>query len=270
MKIAFIGSGNMGGAMINAIVAGKAVEAEDIYIFDKAQAAADALGSRLGVNVCGSGREAAQAADAVFIAVKPGVVRGVITEIADVLKSKAVVSIAAGVTVMEYISVLGENVKLVRSIPNLPAFVGAGISGLFFYNFTERDTELRSSVRELFEAFGKTVIVDKEKMIDEMIAVTSSSPAYFCIMVDAMADVAVKAGFTRKDALMMSEQAMLGTAKYLIDKEKHPGVLKDEVCSPGGTTIEAVTALEREGFRNSVIKAMEACAEKAVRKEGYI
>jgi len=103
-----------------------------------------------------------------------------------------------------------------------------------------------------------------------MISVTSSSPAYFCLMIEAMADAAVKAGFLRKDALIMAEQAMYGTAKLLIEKDIHPAVLKDNVCSPGGTTIEAVTSLEEGGFRNSIIKAMEACEKKAVRKEGYV
>ena len=268
MKIAFIGAGNMGGAMINAIVTCKAAGADDLYIYDTDAAKLEVFASSLGVNVCASAKDAAGAAEVVFIAVKPAVVNKVIKETADELKGKTVVSVAAGVTVKEYLAVLGENAKIVRTIPNLPAFVGEGISGIFFYNLT--DEKEKNAVKALFESFGKTVEVSSEKMIDEMIAVTSSSPAYFCMMINAMADAGVRAGFTRKDALFMSEQAMLGTAKYLIEKEKHPGVLKDEVCSPGGTTIEAVAALEREGFGKSVIAAMEACQKKAVKKEGYV
>ncbi len=270
MKIAFIGAGNMGGAMINAIVGCKATQAEDMFIYDKDSVRCASYSESLGVNAVSSAKEAAEAADVVFIAVKPAIVNSVITELSQVLKNKIVVSIAAGVTVKEYLSVLGEQAVIVRSIPNLPAFVGEGISGLYFYNFSDAENDKKASIKALFEAFGKTVEVSSEKMIDEMIAVTSSSPAYFCMMIDAMADAGVRAGFSRKDALFMAEQAMLGTAKYLIEKEKHPGVLKDEVCSPAGTTIEAVAALEREGFRKSIISAMEACAQKAVKKEGYV
>jgi asparagine synthetase B (glutamine-hydrolysing) len=144
-----------------------------------------------------------------------------------------------------------------------------GIKPLY-YTFRGESFLFASEIKALFESFGKVVEVSSEKMIDEMIAVTSSSPAYFCMMIDAMADAGVKAGFTRKDALFMAEQAMLGTAKYLIEKEKHPGVLKDEVCSPAGTTIEAVAALEREGFRRSIMAAMDDCRKKAVKKEGYV
>lgn len=271
MKVAFIGCGNMGGAMISAIVTQGAVPAENVYIYDKDAEKTAALRESLGVSVCADEKEAASKAEVVFIAVKPVVVDSVLQKIAYVLQDRITVSVAAGVTVHQFLERLGDDVKLVRSIPNLPAFVGEGLSGLFFYNFTHAaDLEKKEAVTALFASFGKTVTVEHEKMIDEMIAVTSSSPAYFCMMIDALADGAVRAGFTRKDALMMAEQAMLGTAKYLLEKEKHPGVLKDEVCSPAGTTIEAVAALEREGFRNSIIKAMEACAEKAVRKEGYV
>ena len=271
MKISFIGAGNMGGAMINAIVSCNAAKAEDMYIYDKDTSKCEAFKASLGVNVAPDGAYAVKNSDVVFIAVKPVIVPVVLKELAAELKGKTVVSIAAGVTVRTFLDIIGEDAKLVRSIPNLPAFVGEGISGLYFYDAKKVWCEkCKSEIKALFEAFGKVIEVNPEKMIDEMIAVTSSSPAYFCMMIDAMADAGVRAGFTRKDALFMAEQAMLGTAKYLIEKEKHPGVLKDEVCSPAGTTIEAVAALEREGFGRSIIEAMSACRKKAVKEEGYV
>ena len=271
MKISFIGAGNMGGAMINAIVSCKAAKPEDMYIYDKDTSKCEAFKKSLGVNVSADGVSAVMSSDVVFIAVKPVIVPIVLKELAEALKGKTVVSIAAGVTVKTFLDIIGEDAKLVRSIPNLPAFVGEGISGLYFYDASKVWCDkCKGEIKALFESFGKVVEVSSEKMIDEMIAVTSSSPAYFCMMIDAMADAGVKAGFTRKDALFMAEQAMLGTAKYLIEKEKHPGVLKDEVCSPAGTTIEAVAALEREGFRRSIMAAMDDCRKKAVKKEGYV
>lgn len=269
-KIAFLGAGNMGGAMIRAIIEMKAESASNIYVYDRDIAKLNVFAEETGVHVSKSAVDAVLAADVIFLAVKPNVIDNVCEDIKKSINGKYIVSIAAGVTVSRMINILGVDTKLVRSIPNLPAMVGAGITGLFYYNFCDDDDKSKSYIQKLFEAFGKTVIVSGEQMIDEMISVTSSSPAYFCLMIDAMADAAVKAGFTRKDAIIMAEQAMFGTAKLLLEKEIHPAVLKDNVCSPGGTTIEAVTALEEGGFRNSIIKAMEACEKKAVRKEGYV
>ena len=123
---------------------------------------------------------------------------------------------------------------------------------------------------KILEAVGSVIEVASEKMIDEMIAVTSSSPAYFCMMIEAMADYAVKVGFTRAQGLEMAERAMFGTAGFLLEKGKHPAVLRDEVCSPGGTTIAAVDALEKAGFKKAVLEGMDACRAKAVKTEGYI
>jgi pyrroline-5-carboxylate reductase len=269
-KIAFLGAGNMGGAMIRAIIDMKAELASNIYVYDRDIAKLNVFAEETGVNVSKSAVDAVLDADVIFLAIKPNVIDNVCEEIKKSIGGKYIVSIAAGVTVRRMLDILGDDTKIVRSIPNLPAMVGAGITGLFYYNFDNNDESANTYIQNLFETFGKTVIVPKEQMIDEMISVTSSSPAYFCLMIEAMADAAVKAGFPRQDALVMAEQAMLGTAKLLLEKGIHPAVLKDSVCSPGGTTIEAVTSLEEGGFRNSIIKAMEACERKAVRKEGYV
>lgn len=266
MKIGFIGCGNMGGALIQGIVSKKAAKGENVYLFDKDEEKLKTMAKKTKANVCDSAKACAKAADVVFICVKPNITGIVAEEIKDVMDGKILVSIAAGVTVTSYLGVLGKNAKIVRTIPNLPAMVGAGITGIYFYNFDKPDEEI---VR-LFDAVGETVVVKSEKMIDEMIAVTSSSPAYFCTIIEAMADSAVKAGFTRKDALKMAESAMLGTAEYLLKKDKHPAVLRDEVCSPGGTTIEAVVAMDKAGLRNAVQEGMEACRKKAVKTEGYV
>lgn len=266
MKIAFIGCGNMGGALVQGIVAKNAAKGEDIYLFDKDTEKLNGLASKIGANAAASEKDAAKEADVVFVCVKPNAVPIVAKELRTVIKDKILVSIAAGVTVSSYISILGRDTKIVRTIPNLPAMVGAGITGIYFYNFEKPDEE----IVKLFEAVGSTIVVSSEKMIDEMIAVTSSSPAYFCTIIEAMADSAVLAGFTRKDAIKMAEAAMLGTAQYLFQSGKHPAVLRDEVCSPGGTTIEAVVAMDKAGLRNAVADGMAACRKKAVKTEGYV
>ena len=115
----------------------------------------------------------------------------------------------------------------------------------------------------IFDAFGKTTVLSSETAVDKLISVTSSSPAYICLLIDALADGAVRAGFSREDAYIMAEQTVYGTAKYLLETGTLPAVLKDQVCSPAGTTIEAVVSLERNGFRSAILDAMEACEKKA-------
>lgn len=256
-KIAFFGAGNMGGAVIEAIVNKKVVEPSDVIIYDKYAPAAEKFAERFGTIVAESAICAAKEANVLFVAVKPNVVTSLLNDIKDEATGKIIVSIAAGVKVATFESVLGKKVKLVRTIPNMPAQVGEGLTGIYFHNM-----ELDEGIVNMFNSCGKSVVVAKEDMIDEMIPVTSSSPAYVCLMVEAMADAAVKAGFTRKDAYIMAEQAIMGTAKLMLERDIHPAVLKDQICSPGGTTIEAVISLEETGFRSSLELAMEACSDK--------
>ena len=124
---------------------------------------------------------------------------------------------------------------------------------------TDKNFVQKKEIQGLFDLLGKTRVYPTEQYIDKMIAVTSSSPAYVCLFIEAMADGAVRLGFSREDAYLMAEQAVLGTAKYLRDGNVHPAVMKDRVCSPAGTTIEAVAALEEMGLRSSVLEAMEKC-----------
>lgn len=262
MKIAFLGAGNMGGAIVRAVVENQVIPPQSVIIYDKVTAASQRFATQYHTVVSESPAAAAAAADIIVIAVKPNVVPVVMEEIKDECQGKILVSIAAGVKVAAYCSFLGTHAKIVRTIPNLPAMAGAGATGLYFHNFTEEEASVKTFILDMFNAFGESFVVDKERMIDEMVAVTSSSPAYVCLMVEAMADGAVKAGFARKDAYRMAEQAILGTAKLLLEKDLHPAVLKDQICSPGGTTIAAVTSLEETGFRSSLQEAMACCSRK--------
>ena len=268
MKIAFIGCGAMGGALAAGMIARQGIDAQNVYVYDKDSERLGAFCGRTGAVPAASEAEAAACADVIFICVKPAITAIVSEKIKGLTDGRYVVSVAAGVTVNSYLEILGRGTKIVRLIPNLPAQKGFGLTGAFYYNFEKsgKDAEVREAVNALLATVGEVVEVKKEKMI----AVTSSSPAYFCLMIEAMADFGVQVGFTRADALKMAEQAMMGTAAYMLAEAKHPGVLKDEVCSPGGTTIAAVTSLEKNGFRKTVLEAMECCRAKSVKTEGYV
>ena len=153
-----------------------------------------------------------------------------------------------------------KSIKVVRTMPNTPAQVGEAMSAIIpNRNVTENEL---NQVIAIFNSFGKCEVVS-EALIDSVIAVSGSSPAYVYMMIEAMADAGVKLGLPRAKAYKLAEQAILGSAKLALETGKHPGVLKDEVCSPGGTTIEAVIDLEKNGFRNTVISAVEKCADKS-------
>lgn len=155
-----------------------------------------------------------------------------------------------------------KTVKLVRTMPNTPVLVGEGMTAIM-PNSQVNEEEL-SRVIEKFNSFEKCEKVS-ESLIDAVIAVSGSSPAYVYLFIEAMADAAVLQGMSREMAYQFAAQSILGAAKMVLETNLHPGMLKDQVCSPGGTTIESITPLEKAGFRQSVIQAMEACADKSKR-----
>ncbi len=260
-KIGFIGAGNMGGAMIGGIArAGFA----DVFVADKNQAAVENLKKEFGIKAADN-QEAATVADILFLAVKPNILLDVITEIRNhVQKDALVVSIAAGKTLETLDSAFGRELKIVRVMPNTPALVGEGMSALALNKIVgqpEYAEEIQTLVR-LFESFGKAEIIP-EKLMDAVTAVSGSSPAYVFMFIEAMADAAVLGGMPRAQAYTFAAQAVLGSAKMVLETGRHPGELKDMVCSPAGTTIEAVKILEETGLRSGIIQAMEACMEKS-------
>ena len=171
-----------------------------------------------------------------------------------------VVSIAAGQTLASITDLFGRQIKLVRSMPNTPALVGEAMSAVT-PNEKISPEELQE-VMAIFESFGKAEIVP-ETMMDAVVGVSGSSPAYVYMFIEAMADAAVADGMPRKQAYKFAAQSVLGAAKMVLETGEHPGVLKDAVCSPGGTTIAAVAELEKSGLRSSVIEAQRACVQKS-------
>lgn len=260
MKLAFIGAGNMAQAMIGGILRNGLCQPQEIMATSATQKTIDKVSEQYGVLVTLNNCEAAKA-DIVVLAVKPVCYESVIREIKDVISSEQIiVTIAAGKSLEWVSAAFGGQRKIIRTMPNTPALVGEGITAVC-PNENVSDQELRE-VCQLFEGFGKAEVIS-ESLMDAVIAVSGSSPAYIFMLIEAMADAAVAEGMPRAKAYQFASQSVLGSAKMVLETGKHPGELKDMVCSPAGTTIEAVRVLEQKGFRSSIMECMHACAEKS-------
>lgn len=261
-RIGFIGTGNMGSAMIGGLIDRKTVEEQAIHVSDRnGKSLEDLKARRPGIHIWTDNRETVKQADIIVLAVKPHIYKPVIEEIAPFVdESKLIITIAAGITIAQAEGFFGKKVKIVRTMPNTPALVGEGVTAYCCNSAVSGEEE--KDVLAILESFG---IVEKigEEYFHGVIAVSGSSPAYVFMIIEAMADAAVLQGLPRAQAYRMASQAVLGAAKMVRDSGTHPGVLKDAVCSPGGTTIEAVRTLEEKGLRSALIEAMNNCAEKS-------
>lgn len=261
MKIGFIGLGNMAQAIIGGMLEQGIVSAAQICGSAKTQKTRDAVRETFGIDVKDSNAAVAQEAEVLLLAVKPQFLEGVIGEIRDALQPDTlIISIAAGKTLVWLEQAFGRQVKLVRCMPNTPALVGAGCTGVCI-NEAVSEEEIKYSLR-LMESFGKASLVE-ERLMDAVGAVSGSSPAYVFMFIEAMADAAVAAGMPRAQAYEFAAQAVYGSARLALETGRHPGELKDMVCSPGGTTIEGVRVLEEAGFRGTVMDALLATVEKS-------
>ena len=260
--IGIIGAGNMGSAILRGIVEADYVKARQIIAFDVSSRRMRELEEDLpGIMRAGDALEVAERADLIILAVKPIYIQEVINEIRSGLNGKAVLSIAAGWTVsMLEKALAGTGATLLRVMPNTPALVGEGMTALCDEStFSKEDFEYAKGI---FDAIGKTRVLP-ERLFDGVVAISGSSPAYVYMMIEAMADAGVREGLPRIYAYEMAAQSVLGSALMVLSSGTHPAALKDAVCSPGGTTIEAVEELERKGFRAAIMDAMKACAEKS-------
>ena len=259
--IGFIGLGNMASAMIGGMLQKDMVTPGEIIGTCRTEETAKKIADRFGIETTTDNSTVAQAADILILAVKPQFFPEVIAQIKDEVNADAlIISIAAGKT-MDYIETqFGRPLKLVRCMPNVPALVGEGITSVS-RNERVSDEEMKQAM-DLLSSMGKTSEIP-ERLIDAVVGVSGSSPAYVFLFIEAMADGAVAAGMPRSQAYEFAAQAVLGSAKMVLETGKHPGELKDMVCSPGGTTIQAVKVLEEKGFRAAVMDAMEACIEKS-------
>ena len=259
--IGFIGSGNMARAMIQGMVKSELINSQNIMVSSKTKASIKLMDTKYGVKTTLDNKEVAKQSDFLIIAVKPHSYEEVLKEIReDIKEGGIIIAIAAGISMCYMEKLLGRERLIVKAMPNTPAMVGEGMTALSFSRSI--NDENRQEIIKIFNSFGKTETID-ENLMDSFTAIAGSSPAYAYIMIEAMADGGVQQGIPRPQAYKMAAQAVLGAAKMVLDTERHPGELKDNVCSPGGTTIDAVAKLEERGFRTAIIQAMDVCAKKS-------
>lgn len=261
MKIGFIGLGNMADAIIGGMLKEGIVEAADIIGSAKTDATLEKMAQKYDIVVTNDNAEVASKSDVLILAVKPQFFAEVIENIKTVTtEDTLIISIAAGKSIAWIEEAFGKSIKLVRCMPNTPALVGEGCTGVCLngrVSEEEKDYSLK-----LMKSFGRASIIP-ERLIDAVGAVSGSSPAFVFMFIEAMADAGVAAGMTRVQAYEFAAQAVYGSAKLMLESGKHPGELKDMVCSPGGTTIQGVKVLEEKGMRGAVMSALEACVEKS-------
>lgn len=258
-KIGFIGMGNMGSAMLKGAL--NTFSSGDMTFYDPKESIRDDISAETHVIAADSASECAKDVKYLILAVKPQVYDDVAKEIwNDITTDHIVISIAPNITISELMEMYGPKTRIIRAMPNTPAMVGAGMTALSAGDALFTDEEINTVIK-FFESFGKCRFVP-ENLMSTVVCASSSSPAYVFMFIESLADACVKYGMTRKDAYEFVAQAVYGSAKMVLDTGMNPAQLKDNVCSPGGTTIRAVEALEENGMRNALFKATEKCFNK--------
>lgn len=259
MKLGFIGTGNMAGAIMGGIIKNHIFTSEEIIGADISEAGRNRVKENYGIHVTSDNKEAAEKSAVLILSVKPQFYEEAIREIKDCIREdQIIITIAPGKTLEWLEEQFGKAVKIVRTMPNTPALVGEGMTAACANKYITE--EEKAYVLKILSSFGKVEFVP-ERLIDAVVAVSGSSPAYVFMLIEAMADAAVAEGMPRQQAYQFAAQAVYGSAKMVMETGRHPGELKDMVCSPAGTTIEAVRVLEERGFRSAVIEAMKVCAD---------
>jgi pyrroline-5-carboxylate reductase len=260
-KVGFIGCGKMAQAMIEGMIKSKIVQPGAIMASAVTDETLRSVKEKYDILVSRNNIEVAKHADILILAIKPNIHDAILNEIVEAVdEQKVMITIAAGIS-LEYIeSFFQTKMKVVRAMPNTPSLVGEGMSAVC-HNQQVNQVDLEK-VLLLFNSFGRTEVM-VEELMDSIPAISGSSPAYVYMFIETLADGGVKQGIPRKQAYKLAAQAVLGAAKMVLETERHPGELKDDVCTPGGATIEAVAALEQEKFRSAILTAMDHCTIKS-------
>lgn len=260
-ELGFIGTGNMAGALVEA--ACKTVDPSAVLLTNRTAAKAEALAEKLGCHVAITNGEVAKNAKWIFLGVKPQMMAGVLAEIAPVLAARKdrfiLVSMAAGLRLEKLAEMAGGDYPILRIMPNTPAAIG---EGMIFYTPNGRMEEAETQTFCQLMQGGGFFDQLPEPMLDSGTAVAGCGGAFCNLFLEALADGGVACGLPRQKALRYAAQMVIGTAKLMLETGKHPGALKDEVCSPAGSTIQGVRALERGGFRSATFEAVVAAYEK--------
>lgn len=261
--IGFIGMGNMGYAMLKGAL--KKFAADEIIFTCPDKGKCRRISEETGVRYVESNAECANNAKYVIFAVKPAVYPAVYKNIINVVTPQhVIISLAPGISIAAVKNGIGADRRVVRAMPNTPALVGEGMTGISYdemsLNFEEKDF-----LDKFFDSFGRVAVVP-ENLMGAVVCASGSSPAYVYMFIEALADSVVALGVPRDKAYELVAQTVLGSAKMVLETKEHPGLLKDKVCSPGGTTIQGVAALEANGFRKSLFEATKECFKKCENK----
>jgi len=260
-KIAVVGAGNMGEALVAGLLAAETAAPDEIHATDVVAGRLDRLKSRYGVRVGTDNRAASAWSDIAILAVEPQVLDQVLDDLRPALtEAKLILSVAAGYPIARIAARLTPGVRIVRCMPNTPAVVRAGVSALAWGGNVSAEDE--RVARAVFESVGRVVVVE-ERLMDAVTGLSGSGPAYIFLIIEALADGGVKMGLPRGAALDLAAQTVLGAARMALESGEHPGRLKDQVASPGGTTIAGLRELERGRLRATVMEAVEAAAKRS-------
>ena len=259
MKIGFIGAGAMGGAILSGALERGVVIAENVYVYDISETIKEKY-RKLGCNIVSSNEELGRVSDLVVCALKPQYAESGLKELKDTLDGKALISIMAGLTTETIRKWTQGNFRLLRLMPNTPALVGAGAFALD--SGTDLTKEEKDFAEKLFSSIG---IVEwmPEHLIDTACGLSGAGPAYVYLVIEALADGGVMKGLPRATAQKLAAQTVYGAAKMVLETGKHPGELKDMVCSPGGNTIVGINTLEQHGVRGAFIDTVAKATERA-------
>lgn len=255
-----IGGGRMAEALISGVLAAKLYEPDEIRVADPDAARQDHLKTQYGVQVGLMNEEVVRASDIVMLAVKPQVIADVLRGISKSVCHQLVVSVAAGVPISRIQEFLGSQASIIRTMPNTPAMVGAGMTAIAAGPGV--GPEAIASVWKMFESVGKVVLIE-ERLMDAVTGLSGSGPAYIFLAIEALADGGVKMGLPRETASVLAAQTVLGAARMVLESGQHPARLKDQVASPGGTTIAGLHRLEQGGLRAVLMDAVEAATKRS-------
>jgi pyrroline-5-carboxylate reductase len=259
-KVAVLGAGKMGNTLIHALRRG-GLPADRIIATGRREEPLRRIAEREGVATGRDNRAAVTGADLVLLCVKPQVVAEVLDEVGEALgESQVLVSIAAGATTQLLEDHLPGQVPVIRAMPNTPSLIGAGMTALCGGRWAS-DTQIETA-REVFTAMGRTVVLD-ERYFDAVTGLSASGPAFVYIIIEALAEGGVKAGLPRNVATELAAQACFGAAKMVLDTEAHPALLKDDVTTPAGCTMDGILKLEEGGLRVTLIKAVIEATRRA-------
>ena len=260
-RLAVIGAGAMGSALASGVISAGLFRPEDTIMADLDKPKLEKLSAELGVAVTSDNLHAVKDADVVIIAVKPWFVENVLKEIGEKLNSKQmVISIAAGVKLESIEAHLADNVAVIRSMPNTPCLIGAGAVG---FSRGKAASDRHSAIaKSIFDAVGISFEVP-EKLLNAVTGLSGSGPAYVYLMIEAMSDAGVRVGLPRDISLKLASQTVLGAARMVIEGDEHPAKLRDQVTTPGGTTITALDVLEKAGFRSALFEAVKAATKRS-------